>query len=135
MLDKSVESIVDRAIEGESPSRDEMLMLMGIDVGSAEAAYVRWGGRRRSGGALRKALVKSTRKSASMPRRAPRTAPFARSPRATTQIRGEPRFQMTKSRTMQAFSTKRAFTLSPLWRRRHLISSISCKLSPRCATP
>lgn len=54
MLDKSVESIVDRAIEGESPSRDEMLMLMGIDVGSAEAAYVRWGaealGRRASGG-------------------------------------------------------------------------------------
>ena len=54
MLDKSVESIVDRAIEGESPCRDEMLMLMGIDVESAEAAYVRWGaevlGRRASGG-------------------------------------------------------------------------------------
>ena len=54
MLDKTAEHIVDRAIDGKAPTRDEMLTLMQIDAGSAEAAYVRWGAevlvRRASGG-------------------------------------------------------------------------------------
>ena len=54
MLDKTAEHIVDRAIDGKAPTRDEMLTLMQIDAGSAEAAYIRWGaevlGRRASGG-------------------------------------------------------------------------------------
>ena len=54
MLDRTVERIVDWAIDGKAPTRDEMLTLMQINAGSAEAAYVRWGaevlGRRASGG-------------------------------------------------------------------------------------
>lgn len=54
MLDTRIEAIVDQAVCGHAPSREEMLLLMELDAGSAEAAYVRWGadvlGRRASGG-------------------------------------------------------------------------------------
>ena len=42
MIDSHVETIVDRSIEGQAPSREEILALMKLEVGSAEAAYVRW---------------------------------------------------------------------------------------------
>lgn len=43
MIDRSVEALVDRAIAGTPPSKQETVALLTTDASSPEAAYIRWG--------------------------------------------------------------------------------------------
>ncbi len=43
MIDRSVETLVDRAIAGTPPSKQEATALLMTDASSPEAAYIRWG--------------------------------------------------------------------------------------------